>query len=444
MKKIIILFVLLISINLTAQQVVEKVFSFGWRNDVSDLTKLEDGNLLMIANSSLYLFLDINGDSISSAIIGDSPTGVVQIDSFYFESGWASPSGGSLTKRNQDFNFVLGREFGAMGTASASVGRINKTISNNVLLNYILYHESGNTYYYLGKYNTDLGQLWRIPASKIFSYIEYIDESVLISSLGSSSKIRLLRIDSVGNTIYSSIFGSCNQTSQIQTFYYDDNAFLLCREDPNNGTENHLELYKVDVESGAPLWTKSYFHGYNAKITSSCKGYENNMIVTGTCKKDNAMTAFIFTFNSNGDSISTMFIDSYTPLVPIKIISSEGYFYLVGNIYEGGHSKDIYFLKAPLDTTYISNINVPTEKYNYFNAYPNPAKNNLWVTTNSTTSNKRQLIATSINGTHIYTIDLNTSINNNQIDISKWSDGIYILGLYENGLMKTKKIVILK
>jgi hypothetical protein len=460
MKKIALLSILLLSINLSAQQVIEKIFDFSREDFVRDMTKLEDGNLLILALKGqfpqrwqLYIILNENGDTLSVVSTDNHRAfGIVQIDSLYCETGFFESPTGSITMRDAEFNTVLHRAFGEMSVDAYYLGRPYKTLNNRIILEMSYSNIDFNvSYQYIIVFNpSDLSIVWSTPSiERVYSFIELADSTVICSGYNGSngSKIELSRYDNVGNQLYATNFGdqAYDDNTQVQTIVYEDNVFLMCRQDIYNLEENNLQLYKVNTETGKPLWSKPFFQNYNAKITSSCNGFGNNMIVTGTCTKNSAPAAFIFTFNSNGDSISTIFIDNFYKLTPIKIISNNESIYLTGEIQYVNDSIDIYFLKAPLDTTYISSIITPVRNINNFNVYPNPAKDVLWITTNTTNANERYIVATSIYGTHNYAIYLNSSINNTQIDISNWSEGMYMFALYENGeLIKTKKVVILK
>lgn len=460
MKKIVLLFVLVTSINLSAQQVVEKIFDFSFRDYARDMTKLEDGNLLILASKGhpynsrqLYMKLNENGDTIS-VVETDYyyAHGIVQIDSFYYETGYYGVPGGAIIMRDTEFNPILIREFGEMHGAVYSLGRPFKTMNNNLILSMSYYHPySDIAFQYIKVFNSsNLNNIWRTSSvDMVYSFVELTDGNILSSGYDVSNndtKIDLSLYDSVGNQLYISNFGNWDFgfKSQIQTLVFEDNAFLMCRENIYNLDENHLQLYKVDIESGLPQWSKSYFHNYNAKISTSCNGFGNNMIVAGTCIKDSVGAVFIFTFNSLGDSISTIFIDDFYKLVPYKIISNDESFYLTGYIEYEDYSSDIYFLKAPLDTTYISTVSSLEQNYN-FNISPNPANNVIWLTTNSENAKVMQLSAISINGLNVFHKDLISGVRKHKIDISIWPQGVYVLSLYDNGeLLQTKKVVVLK
>jgi len=454
-----IIYLIMVSCNIYSQQEVEVIFDFSPMDYVYDFIKLEKGGFLMLAAKQnglsidqLYVKLDENGDTVSIFQTYDqSAIEIIDIDSFYYEVGYgAAMTGGTLLKRDSLFNHGIGREFGSVGSRTSHAHCIKKTKDNNLILivDYYDVHSGGgySTLSILDK--TNLEDIWSLGEIGIYSYVELNDSSIISCGLSRSKTdyiTKIFRHDNKGHAIYSTPLPGISMSPQIETLVFEKSAFLAYRANVNNTVNNYLTLSKVDVENGTVLWSKSYFKNLNAKLISSCNGYGNNMIILGTCLNDNKEIPYIFTFNTRGDSLSTLFIDKFDSLIPKKVIASDDYCYLVGTIIDNTNQRDIYFLKTLLDTTNISMVDSVGEIQEYFTVFPNPMNNVFWLKTNYVTSQKLKLVATSINGSQSHRIELISDYPYHQINTSKWHSGVYILALYEDQTLKqTKKIIVLK
>lgn len=76
-----------------------------------------------------------------------------------------------------------------------------------------------------------------------------------------------------------------------------------------------------------------------------------------------------------------------------------------------------------------------------FSVVPNPAKNIISKTHNGIYS---KLIIEETNGKIVLTEELNHSVNANQIDVSRLSNGLYLVRLYKENNFKVLKLVISK
>ena len=85
----------------------------------------------------------------------------------------------------------------------------------------------------------------------------------------------------------------------------------------------------------------------------------------------------------------------------------------------------------------ISSINNLAPNIN-LNIYPNPTKGDLFINTSE------KIIAISACNIIGKDVVLNTYINNNQLDISQLSNGIYFISIYTEKGVITKKIIVSK
>lgn len=101
---------------------------------------------------------------------------------------------------------------------------------------------------------------------------------------------------------------------------------------------------------------------------------------------------------------------------------------------------NIEFPEMPTDETM---LNSNPEKIE-FNIYPNPAFNNVTVTTTSTPKSILFALILDNLGNEIHKYDLNQSISN-ELDVSNLSNGLYSLKIYnEYEILNIKKLTIIK
>jgi photosystem II stability/assembly factor-like uncharacterized protein len=122
-----------------------------------------------------------------------------------------------------------------------------------------------------------------------------------------------------------------------------------------------------------------------------------------------------------------------------------------------GHSpKEIRFVAISGfgNELYIDNINITAnalsvqsfENNSYFSVYPNPANNSFSIEMSSAENAAIKIMIYDLMGNVVRTEDKNASAGKNYfpIDVSNFSDGIYLVQVIGNGVARTKKISVMK
>ncbi len=456
-----IAFLVILIVQVNSQNTVETVFDFNNMDHVADFIELDDGGFLILGSSregflgdyhKVLIRLNENGDTlwtkIDSVYLGGS---VVQYDSNYFYFAGGSSSNGILTKTNSDYEIIWQNEEISGENGYYSYSGINK-LNNNRL---IFKRESGPND---GNYppnirclivDTTGNYIW--GGSSFPESILPVNDSVFLVSgfddIYYPDHANLKRWPS--NEPYSNIpdyKSLLGYTYNSEIVSQGDTAFIVGWHN-----ETNIQLVAANLNNGDILFTETFVFPYSSRTKSICKAGNDNMLALISHNSNGLESTLVFNFNSSGDSISTSVIDKFDMLRPVKVLFKNGYMYIVANICDFNEEgmfyyKDIYFLKAPVDTVMVSQREVQTLiNGKHFLISPNPAKIKVSVLLNIEVWESRQLKVTSLNGAEVYNKTIPPNITKHEIDISNWQAGIYVLSLYEEGeLLQTEKVVVVR
>ena len=450
-KNVSLVYILFVSVLVLGQPLVETVFDFNNVDYVNDIIELEEGGFLILGATTIdgvgknvFIRINDNGDTLWTKIKPYYGYSIVQYDSLYYYisgsyiSGVTGFSDGVLNKLDNNFNRLWIKTFSS-NTAWMKLSNIKKSRNNELLLNWYRIFDDWQTppLECLNAYDTSGNALWGAGCSMAMKDFEQLPNKNLIKlgkdGYGYNDYVRVY--DSAGNYVYNIDLVGHGYTILNEIILSGDTAFIIGRED------GIIRVHKIETDTGVVVWEKQYFDG---NVVSACNGMENQMLITGTSTIDNNISAYVFRINSEGDSLSTSVIDKFYNLQPRKIISNNENFYLIGTIEYEDESKDIYFLKAPLDTVLVGGREIISGKLqDLFNVYPNPAKTKITVSLQFAGQQAISLRTYNLNGQEIYNKTISSNSTKHEIDISNWQPGIYVLGLYEKGdLLQTRELVV--
>lgn len=130
-------------------------------------------------------------------------------------------------------------------------------------------------------------------------------------------------------------------------------------------------------------------------------------------------------------------------LYKIKLVAG----YNIGTIIP--NTAEIYFdFNAPVITNTFNtefvehNLSVNEFSLNTFTIYPNPAKDILYIKTNTTLTGSTSIKIIDIQGKQIITKTIDSSVKNSQLNISSLQKGIYFVKLESQNKVETKKLII--
>lgn len=436
----------------TAQPLVEMVFDFDNGDFVADIIKLEENGFIILGvtnimgtGKNIFIKLNNNGDTLWTKITPYYGSSIVEYDSsFYYIAGSASGVG-TLTKINKNLNKIWTKSY-PYGYGPSRLSMIRKTQNQQLITNYYYKWDvpTEPPRECLRSHDTSGTVLWSGDCYMVVDDIEQSQNSNFMrvaKSYYDDYKDYIIVEDSSGNFIYlKNLLGGWNSRLE-EIVFYSDTAFVIGYDRINDEDSRFMKVFKVGIDSGNIFWQNIYIDPVG-DISSACNGINNQILVTGRLLKDGIMVAYIFSFDSSGDSISTSYIDKFSDLRPVKIISYENSYYLVGTIYNDDESKDIYYLKAPLDTVLVNIPETSEVRKDMFKVMPNPASNKLNITLNTLAAGTEIRLYNSA-GIVIRVIDLLPFQIEYIVDISSLPTGMYVAIMLDEGSVQDKvKVVI--
>ncbi len=250
----------------------------------------------------------------------------------------------------------------------------------------------------------------------------------------------LLRFDSTGVNIFTSIYFDNNLISDVSGFSTTpcgNGTLTAGSTNLYTASTNFTEFYLMRTDSaGDSLWTKHWGDStsvftfiindnhdefYAAGYTEGLPGIRNN---------------FIMKIDSTGDTLWTKNIGP--DLNVNEILITEYGFAVIGDSLNQT-TTDIWFMRYDtlgheLDSLQTGIIN-SIDEYD-LKVFPNPSSNSLYVTLN--TPGLLELSIENLSGETVYKGKIN---ENAKIDISKYSNGHYILKIYSGSKIITRKFI---
>lgn len=125
-------------------------------------------------------------------------------------------------------------------------------------------------------------------------------------AFGNQNDIIVFRVNSAGNVIWSSTYGTTNSFEIGNSIVQDSAFFVVTGSRQVPGTNPNALLMKIPVTGGAPLWTKIWDNG-NAgteagyDLVNSTTGAPNGYAITGeTFRGPNSFDPFLWRTDDNG------------------------------------------------------------------------------------------------------------------------------------------------
>lgn len=454
MKKLVFIICLLgFSLFVSSQPLVEKIFDFDNIDYASDIINLEEGGFLILGSTTIdgvgmnvFIRINENGDTLWTKTKPYYGNSIVQYDASHYyiagsyTDGETGYSYGVLSKIDQNCDRIWLRTY-PYSYGYSRLSNLKKSSNGELVLNWYRILEDWQTppMECLNAYDTSGNVLWSADCSMVMNDFEQLPNENYIKLGKNDYGIHydfISTYTSTGNYIDGLSLGDNSSAILNEIVLYGDTAFIA-------GTGDAINIFKIDTENSELIWQKEYLI-YFCNIKSAYNGLNNEILITGNYKVDSYFQTFILTINSNGDSISTSYIDKFHIMNPAKIISNDESYYLIGTIENEDESKDIYFLKAPLDTVLVSTKEINhTLVPNHFQISPNPANNNVNFSIDIENHTELQIRIANINGIGVYNKLIAPNQTQHQIDISAWQSGIYIITLLQDGkILQREKLIV--
>jgi hypothetical protein len=458
MKKLISLFAfLLVSGILISQTYVEKVFDFNETDRAYDIIELQEGGFLILASTtensvgkSVFIRLNENGDTLwikEKQYYGYS---IVQYDTstFYIAgsyNGGNSYSYGVLNKLNSNFDRIWIKTFLFGNDGDIRLRNLKKNLNNNLTATYYLKLDDENVapiesirvFDTSGVVITHFADCMDIADYQQLANTDY----VVATKYENGYYPDFVEFRDSSGSLKNKIDVSDLTNGQTEIVLNNDTVYVIGGYD-NFKVIDGVVIYRLDPDYDDLSWNMQY--ASLTGIVSGCNGSDNSILVLGNVDGSRS-SAYILNVSSSGDSISTSIIDKFPTIYPVKIISNEESYFMIATIEYEDESRDIYFLKAALDTVLVS---VKQEadnslKPDFFRLSPNPASTYVNLIFTPDTRENNRIIVNNMIGEEVINESIPSGSAGINFDTSTWKPGIYIFALYQKGtLMKTEKVVV--
>ncbi len=436
-----------------SQTMVETIFDFGDFDVVTDIIKLEDEGFIILGETttdsvhkSFFIRLNDNGDTLWTKLTPYYGSYIVEYDSsHYYLSGTKkinSLNYSTIAKLDKSLSVIW------MKSRWGKSFKIDKNINGHLVLIYTSDPPSEyppdaeiNIYDTNGNLIMEKGHFMFMADLDILS-----NGNMFCTGVDGYQEVRYRY--SMWDTTGSQLFASDTDdtyTYGITGVLFHDTAIVI-----NNLWEStsfyNLKISKMDSESGAILFEKVYLRLQNPRHFTADTGLNNQLLVAGSYEyAENKTGIFIFTFTSNGDSISTSYIDKFRYIRPSKIITYDDSYYLIGVKSNGYNTySDVYFLKAPLDTVMVSIYDNRIFTQECFEVSPNPANSKLYFTLEDLASGT-EIRLNNNSGIMVNAIKILPGQKKYEMNISSLSPGLYVAILMDKGrILDRIKVVISK
>ena len=263
-----------------------------------------------------------------------------------------------------------------------------------------------------------------------------------------SSDIYIVRLNSLGNTLWQKSFGSIRNERGNAFLVRPDNSFVIAGAICDTLCDNYL-LHLAP--NGDSMWTSILSPPLDETIYSIDTTHDGKFVITGftTSFGGGGQDAFITKTDTDGTNIWGYTYGGLEDEIGFSIHTTTDDGFIVAGTsttYNPG-LKSVYLIKT--DSTRSTNpiaigINEPVKTISYFHIYPNPATNTITFQFDDLgfqVSKKNILLIYNQLGKEIFKISIYTKIY--QLNLRQFASGIYLCNLFAEGnLVETGKFIV--
>ncbi len=250
--------------------------------------------------------------------------------------------------------------------------------------------------------------------------------------------IYVVKTNSVGDTLWTKSYGGTLEDFSYSIVQTSDNGFIILGA---TGSDPNYKPYLIKTDqNGDTLWTKKFNYGCsnnggNKIIQTPDGGY---VFVGETNQNTPAYEIYIVKTNSQGDSLWTKtFKNGFA--MDIKFTNDGGFAIFGFTQYAGAGMNDFYFAKTNNEGVIIGIKEQLNDNLN-LKIFPNPAKNSITISQTEPTFNKYEIY--SLNGKLVAENKITNILQ--KVDLSAYSEGMYIVKLIGDQKVAFKKIVVIE
>ncbi len=259
----------------------------------------------------------------------------------------------------------------------------------------------------------------------------------------SVANIFLVKTNSVGDTLWTKIYGGPDSYDGKSVLANTDGTFTLCADDSSLAHDSDIRVMNIS-STGTILWNKSY-GGVDKDI---CKMIQHTTdggyIVAGISRSFGWINPdmWLLKLNAMGDTLWTRHFGGpkHEHCYAVRQ-TSDGGFITVGHTTSWTVNTEIYLVKF-----YVAPRSVAVEELalnNTINVYPNPSNGIVKIDLGENITSAMLKIQNAL-GQEVFSEIINTSnqIDSRSINLEGKEPGIYFITIQLNNQRSTKKIVL--
>lgn len=295
------------------------------------------------------------------------------------------------------------------------------------------------------------------------SIIETPDKGFLIAgwttSYGSGSMDGfLIKTDSMGTKLWQKTYGGTSLAEGIATIIplYDGNYLLTGEKCLGPGIYDNDQGYLVKIDpNGNILWQKNYGSPNNDAFFASKELNDSSIIVAASTWNTvfNSWDAWLLKLNSSGDTVWSRiyrypyYISNSDVYVFDVVLSQDQGFAFGGFALGSTNTQDAWLLKVDSLGCEIADCSVSINELEtnaLINIYPNPSPSQLTIEFELAETKNALIEIKNMLGQTLKTINngaFTKGSNKIEIDISKFSNGIYFVQVQSENKVMSRKFV---
>lgn len=256
-----------------------------------------------------------------------------------------------------------------------------------------------------------------------------------------STEVWLLKTDANGDTLWTKTFGGNAQQEGYDVLQTDDGGFLIA------GSQSWSEIWLIKTNStGDTSWTKTY-PGSLAPTNCLSHASDGGFIVTGS---DFNGDLLVIRTDENGDLLWSSTYNGGISDAGSAVINVDGGGYLVCGSTDstGAGNTDIWLIRLDSDgTTSINEEPALANQFQLNQNYPNPFNPTTTISWQSSAGSWQTLVVYDLLGREVATlVDEFKPAGNHEVEFSELSvpSGVYYYQLKTGEFVKTRKMVLIR
>jgi len=484
MRYLIVVFSLIVSFNSFEQISFYKLFTDNGYDFGQGVVQLEDSSYVLTGSSSSFytessqvflLKIDSLGNKIWSTNYGGTGSDwgrrvLYKKNVGFFIAGYTNSIGEGgfdyyLIKTDESGNFEWEKSYGSYGwekvhdaaltrdTGVVMVGETSSNLSDNQDVYIVRTNQIGDTLWTktMGGNSDDFATSIEPYRDSLFliSGTKYIEDSLV-------NKAFLLMIHEDGTVLWEDTIG-LNGNYDISDFVIENDEIQAVGS--NSGVDGTSNMVTIEYDLLAQNFTDEIVHvnsGDHRGRLITKYGVPGQRYIAYTFKDEVSYNIGEDLHMGNFASVNIWYINGVSEITHLGqdepghlIETSDGGAFMVGYTSSGGlGGANIFLLKIGPNQLYPTIDEFPSfdnyvsieEVFEHldFNAYPNPANEDIQLDFVST--NRIELSLIDLNGNEVFRNEINSS---SKIDLTQIQSGVYFINVYEdNSIVGRKKIVI--